>query len=346
MGSRSNFPLIPSSGLVIPQEMHQTAVAFAYFVAIVTAIPNEFKRGLDGSPLVIEYDVGTHQHIQTGDAGNAVRGSYSYLSTDGSEHIVNYVADENGYRVITGNRPISPAQFTLVPVITEPITLTESIDIAEPTATTEAIEMADPIAEAEPDVVTEPVTASVPFVAADPVSITEEVTDAEPTVTESTPGVEPEMNQPASDPVDSIGVVPVVPVIQKPLTVPVIQSDNYAVPSGYKLVPISYGSYPYPYRYNQFPGYHPYGFSDGLRYYQGGYSLPLSYGYGYNAGQIGSYVLKPIKETSSALILPNSSNNFRISLTFKNNFNCTRANSNNRVIRMAILSTNFPNRRF
>ena len=49
----------------------------ACFVAVVAAAPNEFKRGLDGSPLVIEYDVGTHQHIQTGDAGNAVRGSYS-----------------------------------------------------------------------------------------------------------------------------------------------------------------------------------------------------------------------------------------------------------------------------
>lgn len=264
----------------------------ACFVAVVAAAPNEFKRGLDGSPLVIEYDVGTHQHIQTGDAGNAVRGSYSYLTSDGSEHIVNYVADENGYRVVSGNRPASQPQFTLVPFITESLPITEPVEVADPAPTTELVEMADPIAEAEPDVVAESVTVS------DPITITAVVTDSEPAVTESTTEAEQEEVQPAADPVDPVGVVPVVPVIKKPLAVPVIQPDNYAVPNGYKLVPVSYSPYPYSYRYNQFQDY-PYGF------YQGGYRLPFPYGYGFNAGQIGGYVLKPFKvnsgEVSSAL---------------------------------------------
>jgi len=269
-------------------------VVLACLAAVALALPNEFKRGLDGSPLVIEYDVGTHQHIQTGDAGNAVRGSYSYLSSDGSEHIVNYIADENGYRVISGNRPVSSPQFTLVPVVTKPIEITEPVEIAEPAAVTaELTEIADPPADVEPNTVAE----STP--APDNIVITEEVADDEPAVTEATTDAEPELAQPA---------------------VPVIQSDKYAVPSGYKLVPISYGSLPYPYRYNQYQGY-PYGFSDGLHYYQGGYSLPFSYGYGYNAGQIGGYVLKPAGSALNAAKQQQQQQQQQLQEQYRNQFN-------------------------
>jgi len=47
---------------------------------------------------IIDYIADDHKHTQTGLAGNAVRGSYSYIDADGQEYTVNYVADENGYR--------------------------------------------------------------------------------------------------------------------------------------------------------------------------------------------------------------------------------------------------------
>jgi len=264
--------------------MHKTASLVVCLVAVVAAIPTEFKRGFEGSPLVIEYDVGTHQHIQTGDAGNAVRGSYSYLSTDGSEHTVNYIADENGYRVVggatfaSGNRPVAPSPLTLVPVISEPIAVAEPVDIADPVVTIEPIELGEPSSVADPVSVAEPVT----------------IASTEPSVTELVVAESEPIVQPLVEPTEPAAMVS--PSVQKPGPLPTTQTDTSS--GGYKLVPISYGSYPY--RYNQFQGYYPttYGFSDGLPYYQGGYSLPYPYGYGFNAGQIGQiggYVLKPVK---------------------------------------------------
>ena len=49
-------------------------VVIACLVAV--ALAAEIKKGSDGKPLVIDYNVGTHLHVQTGSAGNAVRGSY------------------------------------------------------------------------------------------------------------------------------------------------------------------------------------------------------------------------------------------------------------------------------
>lgn len=235
-------------------------VIVACLAAVVVSVPTEFKKGLDGSPLVIEYDVGTHQHIQTGDAGNAVRGSYSYFSTDGTEHTVNYIADEKGYRVVGGttfstiNRPAAPAQAALVPAATEPLEVAEPIDIAEPIEVTEpAVPIAVPVTEAELLTVSEPVT--------------------EPTVTEPAVTAEPDVAQLPAEPREPIGAFAVASVPQK-------------------LLPITYGSYPY----SQFQGYYPYRFSSALPYYPSGYTtLPVPYGYGYNPSTINGYVLRPVK---------------------------------------------------
>lgn len=38
-----------------------------------------------------------------------IRGSYSYLDTDGKQVVVHYAADENGYRQQEGSPPLAPA---------------------------------------------------------------------------------------------------------------------------------------------------------------------------------------------------------------------------------------------
>merc|ERR1712127_1041988 len=52
------------------------------------------------SDVVVGYDHGDHQHTQKGTPGNAVTGSYSFIAADGVEHIITYIADERGYRVV------------------------------------------------------------------------------------------------------------------------------------------------------------------------------------------------------------------------------------------------------
>merc|ERR1711911_448395 len=43
---------------------------------------------------IISYDAEDHKHEQNGDAGNAVRGSYSHTDAEGNTYTINYVADE------------------------------------------------------------------------------------------------------------------------------------------------------------------------------------------------------------------------------------------------------------
>merc|ERR1712127_908869 len=73
------------------QKKMKIAVVLACFLAVAAAAPSD---------VVVGYDHGDHQHTQKGTPGNAVTGSYSFIAADGVEHIITYIADERGYRVV------------------------------------------------------------------------------------------------------------------------------------------------------------------------------------------------------------------------------------------------------
>merc|ERR1711911_82819 len=75
-------------------------VALACFVAVAAAAPND---------IVVGYDLDDHEHTQKGQAGTAVTGSYSFTGADGVEHVVSYIADDKGYRVV-GDARIEPKE--------------------------------------------------------------------------------------------------------------------------------------------------------------------------------------------------------------------------------------------
>ncbi|XP_069983787.1 uncharacterized protein [Penaeus vannamei] len=54
-------------------------------------------------PEILYFEGEDHQHQQEGDAGEHVEGSYSWTSPEGEEFHVQYVADEDGYRVLESN---------------------------------------------------------------------------------------------------------------------------------------------------------------------------------------------------------------------------------------------------
>ncbi|XP_018026604.1 cuticle protein CP575 [Hyalella azteca] len=49
---------------------------------------------------IIDYETKQGEHEQEGTAGKAVEGEYSWVSPDGTEYYVKYVADHLGYRVV------------------------------------------------------------------------------------------------------------------------------------------------------------------------------------------------------------------------------------------------------
>ncbi|KAF2364142.1 Insect cuticle protein [Trinorchestia longiramus] len=49
---------------------------------------------------IIDYESDHGDHEQEGTAGEAVEGEYSWVSPDGTEHYVKYVADHLGYQVV------------------------------------------------------------------------------------------------------------------------------------------------------------------------------------------------------------------------------------------------------
>jgi len=88
-------------------------VALACFVAVAAAAPND---------IVVGYDLDDHEHTQKGQAGTAVTGSYSFTGADGVEHVVTYIADDKGYRVV-GDARIEPQQK---PTTARPIPTTQA----------------------------------------------------------------------------------------------------------------------------------------------------------------------------------------------------------------------------
>merc|ERR1712191_25806 len=71
------------------RKMKVFAIVLACLVAVAAA-----------NDIVVGYDLDDHEHTQKGEAGTAVTGSYSFTGADGVEHIVNYIADDKGYRVV------------------------------------------------------------------------------------------------------------------------------------------------------------------------------------------------------------------------------------------------------
>merc|ERR1711890_123694 len=57
---------------------------------------------------IFSYDAGSHAQSASGDAGTAVEGKYSYTSPEGDEIVVTYIADEDGYRVVSDALPVAP----------------------------------------------------------------------------------------------------------------------------------------------------------------------------------------------------------------------------------------------
>merc|ERR1711928_141694 len=64
--------------------------------------------------IVVGYDLDDHEHTQKGQAGTAVTGSYSFTAADGVEHVVTYIADDKGYRVV-GDATIESAPRPTTP---------------------------------------------------------------------------------------------------------------------------------------------------------------------------------------------------------------------------------------
>jgi len=91
------------------------AVVLACFVAAAAA-----------NDIVVGYDLDDHEHTQKGQAGTAVTGSYSFTAADGVEHVVTYIADDKGYRVVgdatieSTPRPTTPRPTTPRPTTARP----------------------------------------------------------------------------------------------------------------------------------------------------------------------------------------------------------------------------------
>jgi len=93
-------------------------VVLACFLAVAVANPAD---------TVISIDQENHKHTQSGEAGTAVTGSYEVLGVDGVLRVVNYIADDKGFRVV-GNGKVdapapapAPAPVTYAPATSPPI---------------------------------------------------------------------------------------------------------------------------------------------------------------------------------------------------------------------------------
>ncbi|KAI9563461.1 hypothetical protein GHT06_010924 [Daphnia sinensis] len=85
-------------------------VLIVCFLAVTLAAPAPEE--------ILSYDAEDHKHSQTGDAGNAVKGSYSYTA-DGKTFTINYEADEKGYRATGDHLPVAP-EVPVAPAVAAP----------------------------------------------------------------------------------------------------------------------------------------------------------------------------------------------------------------------------------
>merc|ERR1712191_41503 len=110
------------------RKMKVFAIVLACLVAVAAA-----------NDVVVGYDLDDHEHTQKGEAGTAVTGSYSFTGADGVEHIVNYIADDKGYRVVgdakieTTARPAPAPTAAPTPAPTAPTRAPTPAPTAAPT---------------------------------------------------------------------------------------------------------------------------------------------------------------------------------------------------------------------
>uniref|UniRef100_T1JIC1 Cuticle protein 6 n=1 Tax=Strigamia maritima TaxID=126957 RepID=T1JIC1_STRMM len=68
----------------------------------------QFIRGKDGSYGWSYFTIDGKTHYETRDNKGVVRGRYTYYDSLGHKVAVNYIADENGFRVLGGFQPGPP----------------------------------------------------------------------------------------------------------------------------------------------------------------------------------------------------------------------------------------------
>merc|ERR1712071_512092 len=126
MGHTKKFDLIRSSATLASGKMLPTVV-FVSLLAVAVAVPVAMDS-------VLSIDRDNHKHTQSGQAGTAVTGSYEVIGVDGSIRVVNYIADERGFRIIGSGKVDKPS----LPVTNylPPPTTTVSIEYLPPPATT------------------------------------------------------------------------------------------------------------------------------------------------------------------------------------------------------------------
>ena len=193
-------------------------------------------------------------------------------AADGSEHTVNYIADEKGYRVIGGASTFS--SFGTRPVSDSVITTTARSSTSRPTST--AAPTARTTIAVKP---TRPITPKPTTVA----------TTTKPVV------IEPVVVEPASVPVP-------VPAPAKPtvvISVPIAVTEEGEGSTNTK--PAKYIPVPYPYGFNQYHTFNPFAYSGAFPYFQAGYAaIPYGFAhhYGLNSAAYGGYVLKAVRVAS------------------------------------------------
>merc|ERR1712126_376480 len=60
--------------------------------------------------------MGNQAHSAVRDYTGAVRGSYSYIDAEGKKVFTDYIADHNGFRVVSNNLPVAPEANLEAPV--------------------------------------------------------------------------------------------------------------------------------------------------------------------------------------------------------------------------------------
>lgn len=93
-----------------PSSLFPRQVLIVCFLAVTLAAPAPEE--------ILSYDAEDHKHSQTGDAGKAVTGSYSYTA-DGKTFTINYEADEKGYRATGDHLPVAP-EVPVAPAVAAP----------------------------------------------------------------------------------------------------------------------------------------------------------------------------------------------------------------------------------
>merc|ERR1712071_50013 len=89
MGAEEILNLFKKLYSRVPEKKMMKTIVFACILAVAVA-----------KDTVLSIDQDNHKHDQRGTPGDSVTGSYRFIAADGTEHLVTYIADDKGYRVI------------------------------------------------------------------------------------------------------------------------------------------------------------------------------------------------------------------------------------------------------